>query len=93
MTRDPILVDFDKRVMVVPHLGVTLRVMLGAALAQWPDPQPNDRCELTLVYKDTAIGTLRVRQYTEPHSGLPLGDTHGPLQHPQLDGAHAPHDE
>lgn len=61
--REPILVDYDRGTLVVPHLGVTLRVLMGAALAEWPDPQPNERREFAVKYKGVRVATLSVKQH------------------------------
>lgn len=63
--REPILVDYDRSTMVVPHLGVTLRVMIGAALADWPSPQPNQRRVFSVVYKGVNLAQLSVKQHPE----------------------------
>lgn len=60
-----ILTDPDKRVLEVPHLGVTLRTMIGAALSAWPDPNPNERRSFRVQYKGTTIATLKVKQHAD----------------------------
>lgn len=63
--KEPILVDQEARTLAVPHLGVTLRTMLGAALATWPDPLPLEVREYTVRYKNAAVATLNVRQHAD----------------------------
>lgn len=63
--RDPVQVNSVNRTITVPHLGITLRVLIGAALNNWPSPVPGERREYDVLYKRAAIGTLRVKQHDD----------------------------
>lgn len=49
----------------VPHWGITLRTLFGAALASWPNPQPGESREYSVQHKDKTIGAITVRQHNE----------------------------
>lgn len=66
--REPVVVNDVNSTIVVPHWGITLRTLFGAALASWPDPQPGDRRQYTVLYKDAPIATLNVRQHDDIYS-------------------------
>lgn len=47
----------------VPHWGITLRTLFGAALAAWPEASPGERRDFTVHYKDKEIGTIHVQKH------------------------------
>ena len=51
--------------IVIPHWGVTLRTLFGAALAAWPDPAPGARREYHVIHKGAHIATLFVQQHND----------------------------
>lgn len=61
--KDPIVADYAAGTIEVPHLGVTLRVLMGAALASWPVRQPGQRRKFTLNYRGARVGSITVRQH------------------------------
>ena len=52
--------------ITVPHWGITLRTLFGAALDSWPEARPGESRAFTVLYKDKAIATLNVHQHNEP---------------------------
>lgn len=58
--RERIEVDADSKKLFVPHLGMTLRVLLGAASAHQGD---STNPEWTIVYKNVTIGNLRLKVF------------------------------
>lgn len=59
-TRERIEVDAGSKELLVPHLGMTLRTLLGAAAAQQGDSTDP---EWHIVYKNVRIGTLRLKVF------------------------------
>lgn len=47
----------------VPHWGITLRTLFGAALEAWPEGQPGERRAFTVLLKDKEIGTIHVQKH------------------------------
>jgi hypothetical protein len=50
----------------VPHWGITLRTLFGAALAAWPEAQPGERRAFTVLMKDKEIATIHVQKHLTP---------------------------
>lgn len=63
LAREPLEVNAVNRTITAPHLGITLRVLFGAALSSWPDPIPGERRDYTVVHRGIAIATLHVKQH------------------------------
>lgn len=63
--KQPIAVDEQARIVSVPHLGVTLRTVMGAVLSAWTDPQPLEAREYTIHYKNAPVGRISVRQHAD----------------------------
>lgn len=59
-TRERIEVDADSKKLFVPHLGMTLRTLLGAAAAQQGDSTDP---EWLIVYKNATIGRIRLKVF------------------------------
>lgn len=59
--RERVLADAEARTIAVPHLGITLRVLLGAASAAAQD------CAGTwsIVYQKKTIGTLELKRFKD----------------------------
>lgn len=51
--------------ITVPHWGITLRSLFGAALEAWPNPQPGERRDYTVMHKEKAIAVLHVQQHND----------------------------
>lgn len=62
ITKLPIEVDAAGSTITIPHWGITLRRLFGTALSHWPDAQPGEARDVTVVYKGAPIATLHVRQ-------------------------------
>lgn len=61
----PIEVDQDSREITLPHWGITLRTLFGAALNSWDNPVPGERREYTVIHRDAPIATLFVQQHDD----------------------------
>lgn len=48
--------------LMIPHLGVTLRTVFGAAIEAWPGT-PGERREFTIIHKGKAVGVLHVQHH------------------------------
>lgn len=59
-----VVVDSIASTITVPHWGITLRCLFGAALKQWQGA-PGEVREFTVIYKDAVIGAIKVRQHKE----------------------------
>lgn len=59
-TKERIEVDTDSKELFVPHLGMTLRTLLGAAAAQQGDSTDP---EWHIVYKNVRIGNIRLKVF------------------------------
>lgn len=60
--REEVKVNVQERTIAVPHLGITLRVMLGAAAAATEAPEGS----WTLLYRRKKIGTIELKEFTYP---------------------------
>lgn len=49
----------------IPHWGITLRTLFGAALEAWPEGQPGERREFTVLHKEKQIAVIQVQQHNE----------------------------
>lgn len=63
--RDVIEVCHETQTIYMPHWGLTMRTLFGAALRTWPDPVPGERREYTVVHRDAPVATLYVQQHDE----------------------------
>ncbi len=63
LVREPLTVNGVNRTITVPHLGITLRVLFGAALSSWPNPQPGERRDYSVVHRGACVATLHVKQH------------------------------
>lgn len=62
--KEPIPVNPINSTMRVPHLGITLRTLFGAALSSaWADPHPGEKRDFTVVHKGVPIATIHVKQH------------------------------
>lgn len=59
--REAVKVDVEKRTVSIPHLGITLRVILGAAAAATSSPEGTWK----MVYQRVAIGTIELKKFKE----------------------------
>jgi len=59
-------VDADRQVLSVPHLGFTLRSLLGAAASAGPVTEENS--QWTLRYRSVDIGAIRLKVYKDEPS-------------------------
>lgn len=66
--RAPVTVNDVNSTITVPHWGITLRTLFGAALATWPDAQPGGRRQYTVLHKGAPIATLSVQQHEDIYS-------------------------
>lgn len=62
-TRERIEVDADSKELFVPHLGMTLRTLLGAAAARQGD-STDPRWHIN--YKGARIGEIRLKVFHDP---------------------------
>lgn len=62
---EPVEVNDVNSTITVPHWGITLRRLYGAALASQPNPIPGSRRDYTVLFKDTPIATIFVRQHDD----------------------------
>lgn len=51
---------------VIPHLGITLRTLLGACLEVWPEGKPGESRQFAVRYKEKEIAVLNVRKHNQP---------------------------
>lgn len=63
--KEPIGVDEQARIVSIPHLGVTLRTVMGAVLSSWTDPKPLEVREYVVHHKNVPVGTVKVRQHAD----------------------------
>lgn len=49
--------------ITIPHWGVTLRTLYGAAISAWPERKPGETREFTVVHKDKPIAVLSVQEH------------------------------
>lgn len=70
--KEPIIVDSEKRTLAIPHWGVTLRSLFGAALRTWPHARPGQSRQFDVLHKGAVIGSITVRQHNDlkeiPHA-------------------------
>lgn len=62
---EPLVVCDDTSTITVPHWGITLRRLFGAALASQPNPIPGQRRRYNVLFKDTHIATIYVQQHDD----------------------------
>lgn len=60
---EPVTVNSVNSVICIPHWGVTLRTLFGAAIAAWPDPTPGACRDFRITYKGADIALLHVKQH------------------------------
>lgn len=68
--REPIEVDHTTQTLKVPHLGYTLRVLIGAA-ATWDDPAPGEIRAYTVKYRGAPVAVINIKQHED------LAESHG----------------
>ena len=61
MEWEPIGTDTEEKILLIPHLGVTLRTLLGAAAAT---SQPYGQWRIQ--HRGAIIGTLLLKPFEEP---------------------------
>lgn len=61
--KDRIAVNAVKSEVHIPHWGVTLRTLFGAALDAWPEGQPGERRDFTVIHKEKAIAVFHVQKH------------------------------
>lgn len=61
--KQPVIVDHLEKTIDVPHLGVTMRVMMGAVVSTWGNPPKNEKRKYKIRYKNSDIGILNVKQH------------------------------
>lgn len=49
----------------IPHWGITLRTLFGAALEAWPDGKPGERREFAVFHKEKQIAVIQVQQHND----------------------------
>lgn len=52
-------------IITIPHWGVTLRSLFGAALDAWPGEAGETR-QFSVHHKDKAIAVINVRKHNQP---------------------------
>lgn len=62
---EPVVVNNDTATITIPHWGITLRRLFGAALSSQVDPVPGERRQYTVLHKDAPIATIFVQQHTD----------------------------
>lgn len=62
---EPVEVDDVNSTITVPHWGITLRRLYGAALASQTNPIPGSRRDYTVLFKGAPIATIFVRQHDD----------------------------
>lgn len=65
MQRDPIPVNADNSTLQIPHWGVTLRTLFGAAVAAWPDAQAGERKQFRVLHKGKEVAVLNIQQHDD----------------------------
>lgn len=63
--KELIVIDDDKSEITVPHWGITLRSLFGAALSSQPNPSPGEQRQYAVRLKGAHIATLNVRQHLD----------------------------
>lgn len=62
---EPVTVNDVNSTIVIPHWGITLRRLFGAALASQVNPVPGERRQYTVLHKDAPIATISVQQHDD----------------------------
>lgn len=63
--RELVEVNSVNSTIVIPHWGITLRTLFGAALAAWPGATPGERRSFTVLHKGAPIAVLAVQQHDD----------------------------
>lgn len=63
--RQQVEVNTDNSTIELPHWGITLRTLFGAALAAWPEGKPGESRDFDVQFKDKSVGTIHVRHHAE----------------------------
>lgn len=63
--KDRVEVDDARSELTIPHWGITMRTLFGAAVAGWANPQPGQVRQFTVRHKDAHIATINVRQHND----------------------------
>lgn len=58
-----VLADYDNKTLTLPHLGITLRVMMAAAANANEGREFKNRWNL--VYKDQDVGMVRLKRFKD----------------------------
>lgn len=61
----PVVVNDVNSTVTIPHWGITLRRLYGAALAGQENPVPGQRRRYTVLHKDAPIATIFVQQHND----------------------------
>lgn len=61
--RERLTVNTVNSTIITPHLGITLRTLLGAALESWPERKPGEHRQFLVEYKNATIATLSVKEH------------------------------
>ena len=56
-----IVANLEQRTLEIPHLGVSIRTIFGAAANANPNPNEITARRWTLLYKDCDIGQIQLR--------------------------------
>jgi hypothetical protein len=64
VAKDLVQVDDATSTIVVPHWGITLRTLFGAAVEAWPDAKPGECRAYSVYLKGKCIGIINVQQTT-----------------------------
>lgn len=50
--------------ITIPHWGITMRTLFGAALEAWPGA-PGESRQFAVQYKDKAVATINVQHHNQ----------------------------
>lgn len=64
-TKSRVEVNDVNSTVSIPHWGITLRTLFGAALEAWPDGKPGERRDFRVFHKDKQIAVIQVQQHNE----------------------------
>jgi len=60
---DSIAVNTVNSTVTVPHWGITLRTLFGAALEAWPEGEPGESRDFAVILKGKHIADIHVKKH------------------------------
>lgn len=60
--REKIIVDINEKLLIIPHLGMTLRTLIGAAASAVEEPKGTWK----IIFKGATVGSVKLKSFKEP---------------------------